>query len=104
MVQYCNTTYAQACTGDPLSIVPNVTYLKKRLEGSGGYRVYVLGLVKNDAVYLLYVHPKTGPDKLANVSMEKKKALLKDVLAAIKNETLLEVAPDPEDPTKLRLS
>lgn len=102
MAQYCNTTYARACTGDPLSVFPNAIYLKKRLEGGGGYRVYVLGIVKDDAIYLVYVHPKTGPDALANVSMEKKKALLKNVLAVIKSKTLHEVAPDPNDPTKLK--
>lgn len=99
--QYCNTTYDAACTGDPLSVFPNASYLKKRLEGKGGYRVYVLGVVKKDAIYLTYVHPKTGPYKLASIDMAKKKQLLKDVLAAIKGGKLLKVSEDPINSGKL---
>lgn len=101
IAQYCNTTFAQACTGDPLGVFPNVAYLKKRLEGSGGYRAYVLGVVKNNAIYLAFVHPKTGPYGASNVTPEKKKLLLKDVLLAIKTGSLYSVTQDTDNPDKL---
>lgn len=99
--QYCNTTYEEACTGDALGIFPNVSYLKKRLEGSGGYRVYIVGFVKNDAIYLAFVHPKTGPYGADNITLAKKKLLLKDMLAAIKNNELYSIIQDLGNSEKL---
>jgi hypothetical protein len=79
---YCNGPFAQACTGDLLSDMQGTRFIKKRLAGSGGYRVYVVAVVREQTVYLGYVHPKTGLHGADNITPEKKKAILKELIAA----------------------
>jgi hypothetical protein len=61
-------------------------YIKKRLKGSGGYRFYFLVIVKDNNLYLMFVHPKTGSFGYDNVKDESKAYLYKTVLDAIKNK------------------
>ena len=35
-------------------------YIKKRINGSGGFRFYYLLIIKDEKLYLMFVHPKTG--------------------------------------------
>jgi len=69
-------------------------YIKKRLEGSGGFRFYFYLVIKNDCAYLMYAHPKTGPLGVENISPTEIKRLYKGVLAAIKEDNLYEVSTD----------
>ena len=92
---FCGKTVEQVRSGTVLNNSDAVPYLKKRLEGSGGFRVYFLLLIKNDCLYLMYVHPKTGPAGSENITDEAKKAFYKKVLACIKADNgLYHVAAD----------
>lgn len=103
---YCGTTFKAACNGDLLGVYPQTSnpetfYIKKRLNGKGGYRVYLFAVVKKDSVYLAFVHPKTGKYGLDNITAEKKKELLKEVLGAIKSDELYEIKADLGDRNKI---
>jgi hypothetical protein len=74
-------------------------YIKKRLSGSGGYRVYYYLITSSGDVYLMYVHPKTGPDGKENITNEQKKIFYKEVLAAIKSNHLYRVTSNVERTT-----
>lgn len=91
---YCDATFEQANTGDLLSVMPGMNYLKKRIDGSGGYRFYVLAIVKGEKIYLGYVLPKAGRYGADNVTTEKKKAILREILASIKSQQLYKVERD----------
>ena len=64
-------------------------YIKKRLGGSGGYRTYFYVIVKDDNIYLMFLHPKTGPDGSPNITDDAKTQLLKDLISDIKLGSLL---------------
>jgi hypothetical protein len=66
-------------------------YIKKRLGGSGGYRTYFYIIVKEGNLYLMFLHPKTGPDGSPNITDEAKTQLLKDLISDIKSKRLLSV-------------
>ncbi len=64
-------------------------YIKKRLGGSGGYRTYFYIIVKDNSLYLMFLHPKTGPDGSTNITDEAKTQLLRDLISDIKSKRLL---------------
>lgn len=66
-------------------------YIKKRLKGRGGFRVYYLLLIKNDNLYLMFVHPKTGSLGADNITDESKAYLYKKVLECIKSSELYRI-------------
>jgi hypothetical protein len=76
----------QLLSGSRLNGSNENPYIKKRLKGSGGYRFYFLVIVKDNNLYLLFVHPKTGSLGFDNVTDESKAYLYKTVLDAIKNK------------------
>lgn len=69
-------------------------YIKKRLKGSGGFRVYFLIIIKNDHLYLLFLHPKTGSLGYENITDASKAFLYKRVLKCIKENDLYIVTVD----------
>ena len=75
-------------SGTRLNNSNDIPYIKKRLRGKGGFRLYFLVIVKNEDLYLMFVHPKTGPFGASNITDESKTFLYKQVLAAIKNQNL----------------
>lgn len=88
---FFNTTIDAIKTGDLLNNSKDAPYIKKRLSGSGGYRIYYLVIVKDDNVYLMNVMPKTGPNGAANFKADYIKKLYKIVIECIKNKDLYEV-------------
>lgn len=78
-------------SGVRLNFSEKEPYIKKRLEGRGGYRVYYLLITKLEAVYLMFVHPKTGPDGADNITDESKAKIYKDVLECIRTNNLFEL-------------
>jgi len=76
------------------------SFIKKRLEGSGGFRVYYYIIIRKGCLYLMYVHPKTGKYGCDNISTKAKSDLLKKVIEAIKTDNLYVVTPDSTN-TKL---
>lgn len=45
-------------SGTRLNNSDDTPYIKKRLNGSGGFRTYFLLVIKNEKVYLMFLHPK----------------------------------------------
>lgn len=85
---FFNKPVDQLKSGTRLNNNDETPYIKKRLSGSGGYRTYYLLLIKNNALYLMFVHPKTGPFGASNITDESKALLYKKVLQAIEEKTL----------------
>lgn len=75
-------------SGTRLNNSQDTPYIKKRLRGRGGFRLYLLVLIRKGNLYLLFVHPKTGPFGASNITDESKAMLYKNVLQAIKNNDL----------------
>lgn len=89
---FFNKTIQDLNSGTRLNNSDETPYIKKRLRGSGGSRVYFLILIKKENIYLMFIHPKTGPDGAENITDESKSALYKKVLASIKSNDLYRVA------------
>jgi len=81
-------------SGTRLNNSDETPYIKKRLGGSGGYRAYYLLIVKEDRLYLMFVHPKTGSLGSDNINDESKAYLYKKVLNCIKTGDLYKVEVD----------
>lgn len=82
----------ELCSGVRLNNNEDAPYIKKRLGGSGGYRVYYYALIKDERIYLMFVHPKTGNLGSENITDESKSHLYKKVLECINNKNFYEVS------------
>jgi hypothetical protein len=82
---------SQLLSGANLNNSTDTPYLKKRLRGSGGYRIYFLILIKDENAYLMFVHPKTGPYGADNINDKSKAYLYKNTLEAIKTNQLFKL-------------
>lgn len=87
-------------SGTRLNNNDDTPYIKKRLRGSGGFRCYFLLIIKNESLYLMFVHPKTGSKGSENITDESKAYLYKKVLECIKSEDLYKLTLD-EKQTKI---
>ena len=85
---------SQLMSGTRLNNSEETPYIKKRLNGSGGFRIYFLLLVKDEKVYLMFVHPKTGSLGYENITDESKALLYKKILESIRNDTLYKITVD----------
>jgi hypothetical protein len=81
-------------SGTRLNNSDDTPYIKKRLRGSGGFRCYFLLILKNESLYLMFVHPKTGSKGSENITDESKAYLYKKVLECIKSEDLYKLTLD----------
>jgi hypothetical protein len=70
-------------SGTRLNNSEDTPYIKKRLNGSGGFRVYFLLVIKNEKLYLMFLHPKTVSLGFDNITDESKALLYKKVLESI---------------------
>lgn len=85
---FFNKDIQQLISGTRLNNSDTTPYIKKRLQGRGGFRVYFLLIVKDENVYLMYLHPKTGTLGYENITDESKALLYKKVLECIKTNNL----------------
>jgi hypothetical protein len=69
-------------------------FIKKKLEGSGGYRVYYLLVIHKNDAFLMYIYPKTGPLGISDTSLNFKKELLKKVYDCILKKDYYRVLKD----------
>jgi len=72
-------------------------YIKKRINGSGGFRFYYLLIIKDEKLYLMFVHPKTGALGSENITDESKAYLYKKVLDSIKSNDLYQLTLNEEN-------
>jgi hypothetical protein len=75
-------------SGTRLNNSDTTPYIKKRLKGSGGFRLYFLLIIKDENLYLMFLHPKTGSLGNDNITDDSKTLLYKKVLNCIKTENL----------------
>lgn len=83
---------ADLCSGIRLNNSEEMPYIKKRLNGSGGYRIYYYVIIKNHNIYLMFVHPKIGDLGSSNITDESKSHIYKKVLECIKDNKLYVVS------------
>lgn len=91
---FFNKTASELSSGSLLNASSETPYIKKRLEGRGGFRAYFLLIIKNDCLYLMFIHPKTGSLGYENISNDFKASIYKDVLEAIKTSNLYKLDLD----------
>jgi hypothetical protein len=84
------------CTGTRLNNSAETPYIKKRINGKGGFRFYFLLIIKDENLFLMFVHPKTGSMGYENIKDESKAYLYKKVLECIKNKDLFEMTLNSE--------
>lgn len=83
-------------SGARLNNSDDTPYIKKRLNGSGGFRIYFLLVIIKDNVYLMFIHPKTGSLGYDNINDASKALLYKKVLECIKKNNLFKVSVENE--------
>ena len=98
---FFDKTSQELASGARLNNSDDTPYIKKRLRGSGGYRVYFLLILKNESLYLMFVHPKTGSLGYENIKDASKSLLYKRVLACIKSSDLYKLKLDESKKTIL---
>lgn len=87
-------TKEELCSGTRLNFSVDAPYIKKRLSGSGGFRCYFLLIIKEENLYLMFAHPKTGSMGASNIDDKSKAYLYKKVLNCIKSNDLYELELD----------
>lgn len=85
---FFNKSVEELKSGKRLNNSIDQPYIKKRLDGAGGFRVYYLLLIKEEKAYLMFIHPKTGPYGSSNITDESKNLIYKKVYEAIKTNDL----------------
>lgn len=90
-------------SGTRLNNSQDMPYIKKRLDGRGGYRVYFLLKIVDENLYLMFVHPKTGSQGSDNITDDSKAKIYKDVLKSIKTNNLYKLTLNEEN-TKIIFS
>jgi len=83
-------------SGTRLNNSSETPYIKKRISGRGGFRFYFLLIIKDESLYLMFVHPKTGSLGIENITDESKAYLYKKILECIKNRNLYTLDLDLE--------
>jgi hypothetical protein len=91
---FFDKTLVQLRSGTRLNHSEEVPYIKKRLGGRGGFRIYFLLVIKNESIYLVFVHPKTGTQGSENITDESKAYLYKKVLECIESRDLYKLILD----------
>lgn len=91
---FLNQRIEELKSGTRLNNSDETPYIKKRLNGSGGFRVYYLLVIRGECVYILFVHPKTGSMGFDNITDESKALLYKTVLECISSNDLYEVTTE----------
>ena len=91
---FFNKTSKELCSGTRLNLSADVLFIKKRLGGRGAFRVYFLLTIKNDSLFLMFIHPKSGPLGSSNITDESKVYLYKKVLECIRLNDLCKLSLD----------
>lgn len=78
----------ELASGTRLNNSDDTPYINKRINGSGGFRIYFLLILKDENLYLIFLHPKTGSLGYDNITDESKALLYTNTLASIKKNNL----------------
>ncbi len=71
---------------------PSFPFVKIRIGGRSGYRLYCYLVRKADSVYLAFVHPKKGASGIDNIGDTFKEDLILETAESIWDNNLLEMA------------
>lgn len=93
---FFNKTIEKLSSGVRLNNSSTTPYIKKRINGRGGFRIYFLIIIKNESLFLMFVHPKTGSLGYENITDESKAYLYKKVLKCIVENELFELTLNSE--------
>ena len=93
---FFNKNAQELCSGVRLNNSSDAPYIKKRINGRGGFRFYYLLIIKDENLYLMFVHPKTGNMGAENITDESKAYLYKKILDCIKNKELYKMSINSE--------
>jgi hypothetical protein len=93
---FFNKDIEELVSGTRLNNSDTTPYIKKRLKGSGGFRVYFLLIIKDENLYLMFLHPKTGSLGYDNITDESKALLYKKVLECINSKNLFTLTVEKE--------
>jgi len=79
----------------------NSLYIKKRIGKKksgkrGGYRSYISVLIKNQQLYFIFIHPKTGRRAMVKLETEKEIVLIKKLKEDKENNNLIEICLNDE--------
>lgn len=77
---FFNKEIQELTSGTRLNNSDDTPYIKKRLNGSGRFRVYFLLIIKNGKLYLMFLHFKTSKLGYENIIASTEKILLKNTL------------------------
>lgn len=66
-------------------------FIKKRINGSGGGRLYLLAVISKESIYFTFLSPKSGSYGSDNLTDEKIAELLETVYACIKKSDLFTI-------------
>lgn len=69
----------------------DIPFYKKRIGGSSGFRLYCILVIKDDKLYFLYVHPKTGSKGIPNIKQAYHQTLQEELVTAIEQKQLFVV-------------
>lgn len=86
-IDFLGESKESLCYGTKLTGTKEIPFIKKRIGGSSGYRSYYLFLIKDDKVYLSFIHPKTGSKGSSNITNEARKRFYKDVFNSIQDKS-----------------
>jgi hypothetical protein len=89
---FFNKSSQELRSGTRLNNSDETPYIKKRLGGRGGFRVYFFLVIINDSLYLMFVHPKSGSLGSDNITDESKAYLYKKVLQCIHSKELYKLS------------
>ena len=78
-----------------------IPFIKKRLGGRGGFRIYQLLKVESQEVYLLYVYPKAGPYGTSNFTDDGKTEIYKEGLSCLEGSSMKYIVEVNADRTLL---
>ena len=93
---FFNKEFSDLLSGMRIHDIPRKPFIKKRLGGKGGYRIYYVADENEEIIYLLYLHPKTGAFSQSNITAEQKVNCLKELVYSKKKKELLSLSLNKE--------
>ncbi|WP_421920139.1 hypothetical protein [Marinifilum sp.] len=93
---FFDKSYSDLYSGMRLNNSCTTPYIKKRIRSIGGFPFYFLYIIKDEKLYLLYVHPRTGTLIPDTKSDEAKAHLYKRAIDAIENNKFFELKLNDE--------
>jgi hypothetical protein len=77
--------------GPLLNSSQNSPYLKLRIGGRGGYRMYFIAAIVRGCVYIAFIHPKKGSLGSANITDEARARFQRRIFECIQSDELYKV-------------